>query len=154
MTEYLTDGGYSENEISEFRGLLTGERTDWLIRDEPTLKLLKRDLKISAKSARAKGVWPPLKKGNTNYNRANKQAFLRFVHKHELIHINGHWVFPNRVTPYLDNLIANCKNNMIDLRKAPPFVIAEWVEKVAPYMKSRGFERKSKDDPKVLRRKQ
>ena len=119
MIECLTDGGWSEEEISKFRGLLTIERIDWPPWNKKLLKLLIREGYVNMSMARANGAWPNIRPGDKNHNKKIKSAWKRFRDFHDLIETHRGWEFRTSKAIHLfDKVLANTEGNEIDLSNA------------------------------------
>jgi hypothetical protein len=112
----LLDSGFTDEEISEFRGLSKGKRTSWPIWEEKLLKLIEREGDINFRMAISKGAWPKPIPGNRNRNRADREAFYRFIAKNGLIETDKGFAFPHSKAIHLFNIgLANIKGNKMDL---------------------------------------
>ena len=153
MTEYLTDGGYSENEISEFRGLLTGERITWPIWNKKLFKLLIREGYVNMPMARANGAWPNRRPGDKNYNKKIKSAWKRFRDSHDLTQSSRGWEFRTSKAIHLfDKVLANTEGNEIDLSNAHSEIRKNWVKEIKEYANKLGWKRNRADTNKWLLR--
>lgn len=145
MIECLTDGGWSEEEISKFRGLLTGERITWPIWNKKLFKLLIREGYVNMPMARANGAWPNRRPGDKNYNKKIKSAWKRFRDFHDLIETHRGWELRiSNAIRLFNEVLANTEGNEIDL-SAHLEIQKNWTKEVKEYANKLGWKHQSGD---------